>query len=216
MAKRVKHPLEKTVANLLTESATICNALMQVVPKIEAIMKVCNEKGAEDMGMDLIVELCLDADLAVKKPIHARNCGIHPSHRTGFVLFNAHDVAWKISWEGYSETKLENPTCFEKAASAQLKEKQEEFNKKNFEMCKGCLKEIPHHDIEYLSITCSHTFAACNLVGGGCAWDLRAVMRQQYDDRPADSVESMPIMGKSNGGRDPMHCLPPRVGRSMP
>ena len=69
--------------------------------------------------------------------------------------------------EGYSETKLENPMCFEEAESAQLHEKQKKFNKNNFEQAGGLLKEIPHHDIEYLSVTCSHTLAACNLVGGG-------------------------------------------------
>ena len=36
-----------------------------------------------------------------------------------------------------------------------------------FEQAGGLLKEIPYNDIAYLSITCSDTFAACNLLGGG-------------------------------------------------
>ena len=167
MAKSVKNNLEETVARLPAGSATIGNALMQVVPQILAIMRVCKEKGAETMWMDHIVELCLDADLAVIKRTHARSCGIHPSHRTGVVPFNAHNLARKISLRGYSEKKLENPMCFEKAASAHLPEKQKEFNEKHFEQAGGLLKEIPYNDIEHLSITCSHTFAACNLLGGG-------------------------------------------------
>ena len=39
--------------------------------------------------------------------------------------------------------------------------------KRNFELAGGLLKLIPFHDVEYLPVTCSHTFAACNLVGGG-------------------------------------------------
>ena len=31
----------------------------------------------------------------------------------------------------------------------------------------GFLKEIPFRDIEYLPVTCSHTFAAVNIVEGG-------------------------------------------------
>ena len=68
-----------------------------------------------------------------------------------------------MSKQGYSETKLKNPKKgFKKAASAQLQEKQEEFNNKNFEQVGGLLNEIPDHDIVYVPITHSHTFAACS------------------------------------------------------
>ena len=71
---------------------------------------------------DQIEKLCLDAGLAFKKNIHGRNCGFHPSNRagTGVDLFNAQDLALKISKQAYSETKLKNPIGFEKAASTQV------------------------------------------------------------------------------------------------
>ena len=37
----------------------------------------------------------------------------------------------------------------------------------NFQMSNGCLKTIPYHDVEYLPVTCSHIFAAANIVGAG-------------------------------------------------
>ena len=73
-------------------------------------------------AVDQIVKLCVDADLAVKKNIHGRNYGFHPSNRarTGVYPFNAQDLALKISKQAYSETKLRNPISFENAASAQV------------------------------------------------------------------------------------------------
>ena len=73
-------------------------------------------------AVDQIVKLCVDADLALKKNIHGRNCGFHPSNRagTGVDPFNAQDLALKISKQAYSETKLKNPIGFEKAASTQV------------------------------------------------------------------------------------------------
>ena len=56
---------------------------------------------------------------------------------------------------------------FEKAELPELQKKQKEFIKKNFEHAGRLLKGIPFHDIDYLPVTCSHTFAACNLIGGG-------------------------------------------------
>ena len=100
MAKRVKTHLYEIVARLPAGSATIGNALMEVVPKIEEMMRVYNEKGEGTMqpAVDHIVKLCLDAELAVKKCIHGRNCGIHPSSRagTGVDPFNAQDLLLKI------------------------------------------------------------------------------------------------------------------------
>ena len=131
--------------------------------EIGVIIVASKEKvtGVLHPAVDQIVKLCLDADLAVKKHIHGRNCENHPSNRagTGVDPFNAQDLALKISKQGYSETKLENPTGFEKAELPELQKKQHEFMKNNFKQAGGLL--------EYLPVTCSHTFAACNLVGGG-------------------------------------------------
>ena len=169
MAKSVNIYLEETVARLPAGSATIGNGLMQVVPQILAIMRVCKEKGAETMWMDHIVELCLDADLAVKKHIHCRNCGIHPSNRAGKGVdpFHAQKLLLKISRQGYSEMKLENPMGFEKAAPGTAASAQEAFMARNYNLAAGYLKTIPFHDVEYLPVTCSHTFAALNIIEAG-------------------------------------------------
>ena len=38
---------------------------------------------------------------------------------------------------------------------------------RNFEAGMGYLKKIPVHDVDYLPVTCSHTFAALNIIEGG-------------------------------------------------
>ena len=91
------------------------------VPQIYTIMKSCKEKvgGALQPAMDEIVALCLDTDLAYKKNILARQCDIHPESRarTGVDPSKSQDLALKISLQGYSESKLENPMGFEKATT---------------------------------------------------------------------------------------------------
>ena len=47
------------------------------------------------------------------------------------------------------------------AASAQ-----KDFMTRNFDMSSGYLRTIPFHDVEYLPVTCSHTFAALNIIEG--------------------------------------------------
>ena len=37
----------------------------------------------------------------------------------------------------------------------------------NFQMSHGYLNEIPYHDVTYLQVSCSHIFAAANIVGAG-------------------------------------------------
>ena len=56
---------------------------------------------------------------------------------------------------------------FEKAASGTTAESaQENFMRKNFAMSNGYLRTIPFRDVEYLPVTCSHTFAALNIIDG--------------------------------------------------
>ena len=85
-------------------------------------------------SVDQIVQMCLDAGLAVKRNIMPRNTGIHPENRgkTGVDPFNAQRLALKISMQGYSETKLESPMGFEKAAAGPLHDYQEAFNEQKF------------------------------------------------------------------------------------
>ena len=62
--------------------------------------------------------------------------------------------------------------CFEKALEGKLHDEQAKFNEKQFAEASGLLKEIPWRDIEYLPVTCSHAFAAVNMLEGG-AWTAR-------------------------------------------
>ena len=120
-------------------------------------------------AVDKIVELCLENDAACKKYILGRRCGIHPDNRgrTGVDPLNAQNLTLKISRQGYSESKLENPMGFEKALTGPAASAQEAFMAKNFQLSMGCLKTIPPHDVEYLPVTCSHTFAALNIIEAG-------------------------------------------------
>ena len=121
-------------------------------------------------AVDQIVEMCLANNLATRRNIQLRNTGIHPENRakTGVDPLNAQALALKISLQGYSEAKLENPMGFEKATpGTPAASAQEKFMENNFKLASGYLNPIPWHDTEYLPVTCSHTAAAANIVRGG-------------------------------------------------
>ena len=88
------------------------------VQKINEIIRGCKEKTAGCMqpAVDEIVALCIKTDLAFKKNILGRHCGIHPANRarTGVDPLNAQNLALRISLQGYSESKLESPMGFER------------------------------------------------------------------------------------------------------
>ena len=75
MAKSKENPLDDTVNRLPAESATVAEALREVVPKILAIMFACKEKiaGTIQPAVDDIVHLCMVANLASKKSIKGHN-----------------------------------------------------------------------------------------------------------------------------------------------
>ena len=105
-------------------------------------------------AVDNIVALSLEAGVAYHKRILGRHCGIHPENRgkTGVDYRNAQNLTLKISRQGYSESKLENPMGFEKALTGPAASAQEAFMAKNFQLSMGCLKTIPLHDVEYLPV----------------------------------------------------------------
>ena len=150
-------------------SAQLADAIKRVVPIIREIMDTCKQQVAGHMqpAVDKIVDL--EADAAYKKNVLGRHAGIHPENRarTGVDPFNAQNLALRISQQGYSESKLENPMGFEKAEPGPAASAQSEFMSKNFDMANGYLKNIPFFDVEYLPVTCSHTFAALNIIEGG-------------------------------------------------
>ena len=151
----------------------LMNAIRRVKPTIQQIIQDCHDAEGRSLqpGVDKIVLLCLDADVAYKKNILGRHCGIHPENRgqTGVDAINAQNLTLKITLQGYSETKLENPMGFEKATPGPAASAQENFMLRNFLLADGYLKTIPSRDVEYLPVTCSHTAAALNIVEGGSA-----------------------------------------------
>ena len=167
-------------AHASPEAARIQKAIDTVQPKIKQILLKYNGEPAGNTLSYIspaqeIKHMCIDADLAYTRPIFGRNCGIHPQNRagTGVDPFNAQKLALKISLQGYSETKLENPMSFEPAGmetaeSAMRRDLQLEFNERTFAEASGYLRTIPHYDLLYLPVTCSHTFAALNIIEGGC------------------------------------------------
>ena len=152
----------------LTAASALASRIKVAVPKIYDIMKSCKDKvaGVLQPAVDEIVALCLSTDLAFKKNILGRHCGIHPDSRakTGVDPFYDHNLTLKISLLGYSESILYNPMGFEKADQGAAASAQSEFMIRNFEMAHGYLRSIPFYDAEYLPVTCSHTFAAINII----------------------------------------------------
>ena len=66
------------------------------MPQIREIINSCEDKvaGSLQPAVDQIVNLCLSLDLAYRKNILARHCGIHPESRgqTGVDPVNAQDL----------------------------------------------------------------------------------------------------------------------------
>ena len=83
-------------------------------------------------SVDKIVQMCLNEGLTEKRNVMPRHTGIHPENRgnTGVDPFNAQKLTLKITIQGYSETKLENPIGFRKAAPGPLHDEQQAFNDK--------------------------------------------------------------------------------------
>ena len=144
-------------------------------------------------AVDKIVELCLENDAACKKYVLGRRCGIHPENRgrTGVDPINAQNLTLKISLQGFSETKLENPMGFEKALTGPAASAQEAFMAENFQLSMGWLKPIPFHDVEYLPVTCSHTFAALNIVEAGST--CRGLHEQLSTDGKIDQQKALSL-----------------------
>ena len=94
-----------------------------------------------------------------------KNILVRSRARTGVDPFNAQNLALKISLQGYSESKLENPMGFEKAASGPAASAQKDFMKKELRLFRR------------LSADCSHTFAAANIIEGS---DVRNGKRHRH------------------------------------
>ena len=160
MAKQQQHQL----------TAAMASRLKAVVANIYDIMGSCKGKGvgARHIALEQIVVICLDSDIAYKMHVHAERCGIHPESRgkKGVDPFKAQNLALELALHGYSETKLESPMGFEKAAPGPAASAQCVFMKRNFALANGLLKEIDFIDAEYFPVTGGHILAAVNIILG--------------------------------------------------
>ena len=129
----------------------------------------------------------------LQENILPRHCGIHPESRAraGADPSKSQDLALKISLQGYSESKLESPMGFEKAGAEPAASAQSEFMKKNFELANGYLRTIPYYDAEYLPVTCSHTFAAVNIIGAG--EEVRGLHEQLSTNGKIDQTKALQL-----------------------
>ena len=84
------------VASALPAASALGTNVKTNVPKIYDIMRGCKEKktGCMQPAVDEIVALCLSADLAYKKNILGRNCGIHPEIVQDLVLTRSMHKIW--------------------------------------------------------------------------------------------------------------------------
>ena len=155
-------------------------------------------------AVDNIVALYHKRILGRHCGIHPENCGIHPENLT-----------LNISLQGYSESKLENPMGFEKALTGPAASAQEAFMAKNFQLSMGCLKTIPPHDVEYLPVTCSHTFAALNIIEAGseCRGPHENISTEGWIDQ--QRTLTLCPSWKTYERRHPLHGFPAGIGGIM-
>ena len=172
-------------AMVIPAAAALKEKLDRLVPEIQRIICICDTKtgGVMQPSVDKIVKMCLEAGLAVKRRIMPRNTGIHPENRgrTGVDPINAHDLTLKITGQGYSDTKLENPMGFEPQLKGQMHDEQQTFNDRNLAESGGYLNSITFRDVEYLPVTCSHTFATRHIIEGasGASTDSLVEVNQE-------------------------------------
>ena len=151
--------MAKSYAAMAAPAASALQSIiMDIVPKIQEIIEACSTKttGIMQPAVDQIVKLCLDSGLAVRRNVLPRNCGIHPENRAGSGVdpFKVQNLMLEISKQGYPE--VENPMGFGKALEVDPPDEQQKFNEQNVAEAAG-----------YLPVTCSHTFAAVNIIAGG-------------------------------------------------
>ena len=141
------HAMAKSYASAAPAASALQGTIQNIVPQIKEIIASCITKTAGIMqpSVEQIVKLCVDSGLAVRRNVLGRNCGIHPENRarSGVDPFNAQNLTLRISNQGYSETKLEDPMGFEKTLEGNLHDVQEKFNEQNYAEAGGYLKEIP-------------------------------------------------------------------------
>ena len=147
------HAMAKSYAAMAAPAASALQSIIQnIVPKIKEIIEACITKttGIMQPSVDKTVKLCLGSGLAVMRNVVGQSCGIHPENRarSGVDPMNAQNLVLKISKQGYSESKLENPMGFEKAEPGDAHDEQEKFNDNNFAESGGYLKAICFRDVE--------------------------------------------------------------------
>ena len=79
---------------------------------------------------------------------------------------------------------------FEKAERGAAASAQERFMIRNFDMANGYLRVVPFHDAEYLPVTCSHTFAALNIIEGA---DVKGLHEQLSTNGKIDRVKALQL-----------------------
>ena len=82
-------------AHITAASALTCR-IQAHVPQIRDTIKSCKDKvaGSLQPAVDQIIDICMGVDLAYRKHLLARHCGIHPENRgkTGVDPVNAQDL----------------------------------------------------------------------------------------------------------------------------
>ena len=79
---------------------------------------------------------------------------------------------------------------FEKAEPGAAASAQQDFMSRNFDMSNGYLRNIPFHDAEYLPVTCSHTFAALNIIEGA---DVRGLHEELSCNGKIDKAKALQL-----------------------
>ena len=141
-----------------------------MVAHIKNIVSDC-EKDPEGKVQPVFAEVIAvlkENGFAKEEIVKPMNVHVHPANRqyTGVDPVRVHELISRIGQAGFSELNLEQPTFFEKLDGAWGLQ-QESFILKHIMDSYGLLSLVDTSDTNKLSVTCSHTLCACNVVDSG-------------------------------------------------
>ena len=140
-------------------------AIREVVVKYMGGTDTKQIKTAGDAVCDLLVKAKL-ADYMVLKD---EFIWAHPKNRfeTGVDYVHCHNLIEKIMKQGFLQSELKQPRCFERSPGF-VGLSEFDFNKKLFERSEGQLPEPENNTVRYLSFACTHTVFGLKCMRASC------------------------------------------------
>ena len=123
---------------------------------------------------DQVCDTLLSNGLAYWQTVCHEHVWAHPQNRwtTGVDVPHCHALIQKIMRQGFLDSEVKHPRCFERAPGAAGLQ-QLELNKKIHDRAEGYLPPAPkNHDMKFLAVACSHTMYGLKCIKAGCKTDV--------------------------------------------